>query len=227
MGEQGSRPHDAGLTDRQAPHPVARAVRQGPPQHTPDRRSSGATTTTTATRSGSRWTTPAPGWRCTAGRKCSNSRPNTTTASHGIRSQAKPMSTTGRTTPCSATSSRRCKGNPGGSPSRRPAEFANPPADRRLTKWLSYVLPYVGVGALLFVAVYMLLKAIVEAVDPAHAILEQPGNIPGVARTTLVLFGVTVAARLPRLTRNRWLRAAGIGIAAIVRDYTSRLRIRP
>ena len=36
-----------------------------------------------------------------------------------------------------------------------------------------------------------------------------------------MLFGVTVAARLPRLTRNRWLRAAGIaaGLAACALYY--------
>jgi hypothetical protein len=69
------------------------------------------------------------------------------------------------------------------------------------------------VSALLVVAVYILFKAVVEAIDPGHTIWSSTGEIlQGVSRTALVVLGVTVAARLPRLTRNPWLRAAGIGI---------------
>lgn len=108
------------------------------------------------------------------------------------------------------------KENPGGSIEPQVAKFTTPPGDRTFKKWLSYVLPYVGVAALLFVAVYVLFKAVVEAIAPGEPLLHGSSEIfRGVARISLVLFGITVAARLPRLTRNGWLRAASIGIAAI------------
>lgn len=108
------------------------------------------------------------------------------------------------------------KEKPGGSVEPQIANFTTPPGDRTFQKWLSYILPYVGVAALLFVAVFVLFKAVVEAVVFNDPLFQSSGQIfRGVARISLVLFGITVAARLPRLTRNRWLRAAAIGIAAI------------
>jgi len=98
----------------------------------------------------------------------------------------------------------------------------NPPADRPVKKWLSYTVPYVGVAALMFVAVYILFRAVVEAIGPALATPEDPRPFEttaqvfsAVARTSLVLMGVTVAARLPRLSRNTWLRLAGVAMAAV------------
>ena len=106
--------------------------------------------------------------------------------------------------------------NPGGSAKSPTADFTAPPADRTLEKWLSYVVPYLGVAALLFVAVYVLFKTVADAVAPKDPLSQSSLAIfTGVARITLVMLGITIASRLPRLTRNGWLRAAAIGIAAM------------
>ena len=107
------------------------------------------------------------------------------------------------------------KENPGASTGQKTANVTAPPGDRTLKKWLSYVLPYVGVAAVLFVAVYVLFKAVVEAVAPHDPLFDSSGEIfRSVARNSLVLFGITVAARVPRLTRNTWVRAVAIGVAS-------------
>jgi hypothetical protein len=58
------------------------------------------------------------------------------------------------------------KEHPGESSKPEIANFTTPPGDRTFKKWLSYVLPYVGVAMLLFVAAYVLFKAVVGAVAP-------------------------------------------------------------
>ena len=93
----------------------------------------------------------------------------------------------------------------------RRTEFEAPPADLKVKKWLSYLLPYVGIAALLVVAVYIQFKAVIDAIDPKHETWTSTFQIfQGVIRTTMVIFGITVAARLPRLSRNPWLRFAGL-----------------
>jgi hypothetical protein len=95
----------------------------------------------------------------------------------------------------------------------RRAEFDEPPADLQMKKWLSYLLPYVGIAALLVLAVYIQFKAVTDALDPEHAVWKTTFQMfQGVIRTTMVIFGITVAARLPRLTRNGWLRLAGLSV---------------
>jgi len=95
---------------------------------------------------------------------------------------------------------------------RRP-EYEQPPADLRAKKWLSFLLPYAGIVALLVVAVYIQFKAVIEALDPQHEVWKSTFQIfQGVVRTSMVIFGITVAARLPRLTRNGWLRCAGLAV---------------
>ena len=95
-----------------------------------------------------------------------------------------------------------------------PVPSVPPPTDHQLNKLFSYVAPYFGVVALLFVAVYVLYRALVEAIPEADKILKDAWFIPvAVARLTLVLLGVTVAARIPRLTRNTWLRVAAVVFA--------------
>jgi hypothetical protein len=84
------------------------------------------------------------------------------------------------------------------------------PPTRQLQKWMSYVLPYVGLTALLLVGVFILYKAVINATEPATA-----GNfrvmahlVPGV---TLMLLGITVSSRIPRLTGSLgWTVFAGI-----------------
>lgn len=94
-----------------------------------------------------------------------------------------------------------------------PVPATGPPMDIRWTKWSSYVLPYVGVGALLLIAVYVLFKAVTGYVDPEGAdTVPVTIIVRKVAAVAVLLFGVTVAARIPRLTRlRRWRwRACGV-----------------
>jgi hypothetical protein len=87
--------------------------------------------------------------------------------------------------------------------------FKNPPGDIRWKKWFSYPLPYVGVVALLFVAVYVLFKAVTGYIDPYGSEYSESGIIlRNVAAMAVLVFGVTVTTRIPRLTRI-WYRAIG------------------
>jgi hypothetical protein len=77
-----------------------------------------------------------------------------------------------------------------------------PPGDKQIYKWSSYILPYIGIWLLLFLAVYFPFKAIagyveVDRVYGASAIAR---DVAGVA---VFLLGITLAARIPRLTRAR------------------------
>jgi hypothetical protein len=97
-----------------------------------------------------------------------------------------------------------------------PARFQQPPQDRLQAKWLSYALPYAGVFALLAAAVFILYKAVVEATAPNAPELHASGRIlVEVLRTSLVLLGITIAARVPRLTRHVGLRLTALGAAAL------------
>ncbi len=98
----------------------------------------------------------------------------------------------------------------------RQLDFTNPPGDRTFNRILSYVLPYVGVAAVLAIAVYVLFKAVVQAIEPGGQVAESTTAIlAGVARISTVLFGITVAARLPRLTRSTSMRALALAVAAL------------
>ncbi|MBT2322278.1 hypothetical protein J7E62_07965 [Variovorax paradoxus] len=80
------------------------------------------------------------------------------------------------------------------------------PPDDRIYKYSSYVLPYVGILLMLFLAAYFPYKAIVGYVDakPHYHLLAIALDVAGVA---FFLLGITVAARVPRLTRVRFWRA--------------------
>ena len=93
---------------------------------------------------------------------------------------------------------------------------SSPPADDPISKVLSVVVPYTAVVTLILVAVYILFKAVVQAIDPdgllansTRAILVQ------VLRNTIVVFGITVAARVPRLTKHTGMRAFAVAFAAL------------
>ena len=95
-------------------------------------------------------------------------------------------------------------------------DFSQPPADHRLNKWLSYVLPYVGVAALLLVAVFILFKAVVQAIDPGGELATNNRAIlRDVLRNGFIVFGITVAARLPRLSKEASLRILGLAVGAV------------
>jgi hypothetical protein len=99
----------------------------------------------------------------------------------------------------------------------RPAA-GGPPADIPWTKWSSYVLPYVAVVALLAVAVYVLFKAVTGYLEPEAAkTLATVVIARKVGAIAVLLFGVTVAVRVPRLTRLwqlRWRAGAAYLLAA-------------
>lgn len=81
------------------------------------------------------------------------------------------------------------------------SRFSDPPHDIRWKKWLSYVLPYIGVAALLYVAVYILFKAVIGCIDPKGEDDSSGFILRNVAGIAALLFGVTVTTRIPRLTR--------------------------
>jgi hypothetical protein len=98
------------------------------------------------------------------------------------------------------------------------ADFSQPPADLRDKQWLSYVVPYVGIAALCFVAAYVLVKAVMGATDPHGSPVANPNwtivkTVTGIA---VLIAGVTVISRIPRLTRRPlWRALAGLlGLAA-------------
>ncbi|MBV9772571.1 MAG: MFS transporter [Gemmatimonadetes bacterium] len=102
-------------------------------------------------------------------------------------------------------------------PAGKPAEsFGSPPASIRWNQWISYLVPYAGVAALLCVAAYVLFKAVTAAVDPKHADTMSVGTI---ARSVMglgaLLFGTTVMARVPRLTLSVGWRVSGIAVGLL------------
>ena len=84
----------------------------------------------------------------------------------------------------------------------------NRPRSKTWPLLTSYIFPYVGVGAILFAAVFILYKALHTCLDPKIS----PSNIEifrNVFGMTLLLYGVTVTARIPRLTRVWYWRLLG------------------
>lgn len=83
-----------------------------------------------------------------------------------------------------------------------PRDASAGPNDIRSAWWLSYLTPYLGVAAVLYLAVYVLFKAFTGYTsDPAE--LEIVYILRTVAAVTILLYGVTVTSRIPRLTRQR------------------------
>ena len=102
---------------------------------------------------------------------------------------------------------------PSSGESARPDTGLAPPATVRVSWITSWILPYVGVFGLLFLAAYVLTKAVLGATGaekvPAISILAYA--LTG----ALLLFGTTVAARVPRLTRSIALWASAWLFAAV------------
>ncbi len=108
---------------------------------------------------------------------------------------------------------------------RQPAQdqdgVANPRfSDKPSSKWLplltSYVFSYIGIGALLFAAVFILYKALHVCLDPnpagGQSNIEVFRNVLGMA---CLLYGVTVTARIPRLTRTWYWQLLGPAFFAL------------
>jgi hypothetical protein len=103
----------------------------------------------------------------------------------------------------------------------RAEEFKTAPGDVWKNKLFSYVAPYVGVVALLFIAVYILVKAVLGAItpdDPNTLGTELPALkdiVRSVAGFTGLLCGVTAMARIPRLTRSKFWRTIAFIVGGV------------
>lgn len=77
----------------------------------------------------------------------------------------------------------------------------NPPPSKVAAMATGLIIPYAGVYAVTFAAVYFLYKAIQEGMNPAAHItaIEIALDVGGIAA---ILAGMTVMARIPRLTRR-------------------------
>ena len=76
-----------------------------------------------------------------------------------------------------------------------------PPASLRLKKVLSYVVPYLMVTALIMTGVYILYRAVIGAAG-ADGAMTMAGAACLVTATTLMVLGVTIAVRVPRLSAS-------------------------
>lgn len=93
----------------------------------------------------------------------------------------------------------------------RTPSYPDPPGDIRWKKWLSYLLPYVGVLAVLFVGVYVLFKAVSTYLNIKGNSQETDAFIfQHVANLTLLVLGITVATRVPRITWSWKWRVGGV-----------------
>jgi len=110
--------------------------------------------------------------------------------------------------------------NAGSNPKKNELDYSNPPATKRHARLLSYCAPYLLLMTLMYIAVYVLYKAIKGCLDGADATAvreliksSQQGTDLIVLRNVLgissVLAGVTVLARIPRLTAAWHWRALG------------------
>jgi len=97
-------------------------------------------------------------------------------------------------------------------PKRADHAYDHPPGDRWLHKLGSWILPYTAGAALLGFAVYTLYKSVQTYLTPEgkHAV-EATGEVfRNVGGITALLAGLTVTARIPRLTRDWPWRVVGI-----------------
>jgi hypothetical protein len=95
----------------------------------------------------------------------------------------------------------------------KPREIRPAPVSKRLYQVLSHVIPYVGVFALLFIAAFVLYKAVTGAMDgnaPTSGLILRRS-----AGLAALLFGITAVARIPRLTYWKLPRVASFGIAGL------------
>jgi hypothetical protein len=90
---------------------------------------------------------------------------------------------------------------------------AEEPRDIWWKKWLSYVVPYGGVAALFFVAVFILFKAVAGYLGSDALSDDSVGEVLRyVGAIATLLFGLTAVSRIPRLTRRLSWRLGGWGV---------------
>jgi hypothetical protein len=109
------------------------------------------------------------------------------------------------------------------------AAFTKPPGDIKWKKRLSYVVPYLGVAAILFIGVFILYKAVMAAIDPGEVTRQSTTvMLRSVACTTTLLLGITITPRLHRLANTRfWQVGAFIAWVFFVASYALLLRSGP
>jgi hypothetical protein len=93
-----------------------------------------------------------------------------------------------------------------------------PPSDDRFNKLASYALPYVGLYALLFIAAYILYKAVTGAMAATAGALPPASTnliFERAAGLAALLYGITVVARVPRLTRKLKSRAISVAVGVL------------
>ena len=110
-----------------------------------------------------------------------------------------------------------------------PANYENPPKSNKLWYFLSPLMPYVLIAALINLAVYLLYKGVGEFINSKEHPLTVLGNVAGMAG---LLTSLTVAVRLPRLTLLwRWWLAgwllffAGAGLYSYLASSTAREKL--
>jgi hypothetical protein len=112
---------------------------------------------------------------------------------------------------------------------KREGKDAHPaPATKWLVPFLSYTVPYILIFALFCVAGFLLFKTVTAAIAPAYESAQRVKNVVwGAAGLGSLLMGITVASRLPRLTRSplwwTFAIALGVGFAAFYRFTISKL----
>jgi len=104
-------------------------------------------------------------------------------------------------------------------PARPPASPApgerRPPGSIWYHQAASLIVPYLGVALLVLLGVYVLERAVDDALQP-DAAMSFGTTVHLVGAVTLLLLGITVAARVPRLSRSGRVRAAGWAVAVIL-----------
>ncbi|HEV7348838.1 hypothetical protein [Telluribacter sp.] len=88
-------------------------------------------------------------------------------------------------------------------------EVVVPPKTINWKRWVSLSIPPVIVVSLLLIAVYIMLNSIFNYIDPSHDIYRFRDDLfllKTVTGTSLLLLGVTIVSRIPRLTNNMRLR---------------------
>lgn len=95
------------------------------------------------------------------------------------------------------------------------ADYRHPPRDVQTARWISYVVPYLGVAGLLVAAAYILYRAVADAIDPSGATFPAAVVARGVAGIAALLLGVTAMARVPRLTRSTFWRATTVAVGVL------------
>jgi hypothetical protein len=101
----------------------------------------------------------------------------------------------------------------------RAKKYQTPPGSIWWKQAISYVLPYVAVTALLAVAAYFLFRTVLGVIDPEDTKHDSFWFIArSVLGITALVLGITIAVRIPRLTRDPFWRfvAFAAGVLGVV-----------